>query len=134
MKRLTSLAAGLCLSLALATPVMADPLQDQVTATLEAQGYEVVSVGHTWLGRIRILAQSDEVRREIVLNPTTGEVLRDYSMRRVADATTGLGFETESGNDSADRASAARTTADPLASALEATTESVAAPVTDAGQ
>jgi hypothetical protein len=134
MMRLKSLATGLCLSVVLAGPGWADPLQDQVTAALEAQGYDVVSVGRTWLGRVRILAESDALRREIVLNPTTGEVLRDYSVRLVADGATGLGFESDDDAGSTDPTASARTTVDPLVSALEATADSVAAPVAGQGQ
>ena len=72
----------LCLSLA--TNVLATPGQDVVTASLQAQGFEVTLVHWTLLGRIRIIAVNADIRREIVINPTTGEILRDYSQRIVA--------------------------------------------------
>lgn len=64
---------------------LATPGQDVVTASLRNQGFEVTLVHWTWLGRIRIIAVSDLIRREIVINPTTGEILRDYS-QAVAEA------------------------------------------------
>lgn len=74
----------LALSLALASPGLATPGQDLVTASLRGQGFEVTLVHWTWLGRIRIIAVSDDIRREIVINPNTGEILRDYSQVIVA--------------------------------------------------
>jgi hypothetical protein len=59
---------------------MAEGIQDDVVAALAGQGYEIVNVGRTWLGRLRVVAENGEIRREIVINPTTGEVLRDYSV------------------------------------------------------
>ena len=44
---------------------------------LRAQGYEVREIERTWLGRVRIEATRDGYRREMILNPSTGEVLRD---------------------------------------------------------
>lgn len=49
-----------------------------VVAALLAEGYQRVHVEHTWLGRIRIVGWLDGRMREIVLHPTSGEVLRDY--------------------------------------------------------
>jgi hypothetical protein len=68
------------LAVALAAPVAAQSIRDDVEAALVAQGYEIVNVGRTWLGRLRVVAENDEIRREIVINPSTGEVLRDYSV------------------------------------------------------
>ncbi|WP_417278868.1 hypothetical protein [Celeribacter sp.] len=51
---------------------------DQVIAQLKAQGYTQITMGRTFLGRTRIVAQNDDMRREIIINPATGEVLRDY--------------------------------------------------------
>lgn len=58
----------------------ADEITDRVVASLRAQGYVIVEMSHTWLGRMWILAQNGIYRREIVFNPGTGEVLRDYSV------------------------------------------------------
>jgi uncharacterized membrane protein YgcG len=58
---------------ALAGTEIADP----VIAQIQAEGYTISDVTRTWLGRIVITAQMDSSQREIVLNRTTGEVLRD---------------------------------------------------------
>lgn len=63
----------------------ATPGQDIVTASLMAQGYEVQLVHWTLLGRIRIVAVNATIRREIVINPNTGEILRDYAQPLVTD-------------------------------------------------
>lgn len=52
---------------------------DDIVAQLRAQGFAQISIGHTFLGRVRILANSVHLHREIVLNPKTGEILRDYT-------------------------------------------------------
>ena len=77
--------AVLALTLTLGTAGSASPGQDLVTAALREQGFEVTLVHWTWLGRIRIIAVSDDIRREIVINPNTGEILRDYSQRVAAE-------------------------------------------------
>ncbi|NBZ88469.1 hypothetical protein [Stagnihabitans tardus] len=67
----------------LAAPVHAqgNPVEEGLVASLRAQGYDVLEHGYTWLGRLRIVAQNDTLRRELVVNPGTGEVLRDYAER-----------------------------------------------------
>jgi len=71
---LSALALSLVLSLpAAAQSNLAQPTLDR----LEAEGYEVVEVTRSWLGRILITARSDENLREVVLNRRSGEVLRD---------------------------------------------------------
>ncbi|UWQ20870.1 hypothetical protein [Jannaschia sp. W003] len=67
------------LALALAAPTAsADPVRD-VVAQLQAQGYQTIRVERTFLGRARIRAEAPGGhRREIILNPRTGELLRDY--------------------------------------------------------
>ena len=51
--------------------------EDTVLAQLRVQGYSAIKVEYTLLGRVKISAQRDGGRREIILNPRTGEVLRD---------------------------------------------------------
>ena len=60
----------------LALPAVA-AFSDDVVAQLTQQGYRDIAVSNTWLGRVRILATRDGGTREIVLNPRTGEILRD---------------------------------------------------------
>lgn len=106
--------AGALVAASLAAPVAAQDIRDDVEAALVAQGYEIVNVSRTWLGRLRLVAENDEIRREIVINPTTGEVLRDYSV-----ALANLGrpiFPDGDNNNVGDARAAARVTADnPLA-------------------
>ena len=54
----------------------ATPLE-RVMAQLTAQGFEVVEMERTWLGRIKLEATNGSIRREIVFDRTSGEILRD---------------------------------------------------------
>jgi len=85
MKRVI-LAATTVLALC-GTPAQAAGIEANIVAQLRGQGYTFVQVTRTWLGRIRIDAKQGDVRREIVINPNTGEILRDYqgTVTRVAD-------------------------------------------------
>ena len=51
-----------------------------VSTALEVQGYKVESVTRTLLGRVRIIASLGPVWREIVLDASTGQILRDYAV------------------------------------------------------
>jgi hypothetical protein len=52
---------------------------DSILRQLREQGYVEFSVDRTWLGRIQVIALApDGTRREIVVSPNTGEILRDY--------------------------------------------------------
>ena len=53
---------------------------DAVVQQLREQGYVEFEVTRTLLGRIQVIARApDGEQREIVFNPATGEILRDYS-------------------------------------------------------
>lgn len=78
MKMYRDLAIVVLTLLTLAGPARADALQDSLVAQLEAQGYSSVTTRYTLLGRLQILADSPDGVREIVINPKTGEILRDY--------------------------------------------------------
>jgi hypothetical protein len=39
-------------------------------------------VQRTWLGRVRIIGQNESFRREVVIDPTTGEIRRDLLIPR----------------------------------------------------
>ena len=56
----------------------AGAVEDQLVQQLTNEGYAKVKVSRTLLGRRRIVAFSNTRRREIILNPRTGEILRDY--------------------------------------------------------
>ena len=77
---MTRLLTILALILGMALPVGAATIEERIAAELRVQGFEIVETNRTWLGRLRILAENAEIRREIVLNPGTGEILRDYSV------------------------------------------------------
>ncbi len=61
-----------------AAPLFAQSVVDQIRAQLVAQGYDSISVSRTLLGRTRIEASSARFEREIIVDPRTGEILRDY--------------------------------------------------------
>lgn len=50
---------------------------DDIVAQLKQQGYVDLHTETTWLGRSRITGRTADGSREIVLNPNTGEILRD---------------------------------------------------------
>ncbi len=77
---------SLVLVLAATLPALADAIADQVVANLRAQGYTVREMSRTWLGRMWILADNGTVQREVVFNPGTGEILRDYAVLMPATA------------------------------------------------
>ena len=60
-----------------ASAAFASPFEDVVVAQLKSQGYKAVTVERTLLGRIKIVGQINDGRREIIINPRTGEILRD---------------------------------------------------------
>lgn len=77
----TLLAAAL-LTMGLTGAAMAGPVEDNIVKQLRDQGYIRISVSRTFLGRSRIVAHDGQIRREIVVNPVTGEILRDYWTRK----------------------------------------------------
>lgn len=60
---------------------------DAIMSALAENGYRIISTNKTWLGRIRIVAEKDGARREIVFIPGTGEVLRDFAMFLPTDSS-----------------------------------------------
>ena len=69
--------AGLSVLL-MAAPVCAQSIVEQIQAQLRDQGYSNITISRTLLGRTQIEASSAVFQREIVLDPRTGEILRDY--------------------------------------------------------
>ena len=53
---------------------------EMVSAALQGQGYTVESVTRTLLGRVRVTASLGPVWREIVLDASSGQILRDYAV------------------------------------------------------
>ncbi|WP_299045841.1 hypothetical protein [uncultured Tateyamaria sp.] len=62
----------------LALPGAAGPIEDSIVRQLREQGFSQIDVRRTLLGRSRIVARSTDLYREIVVNPVTGEILRDF--------------------------------------------------------
>ena len=60
-----------------AVSALAATFEDTVVAQLKSQGYQSITVERTLLGRVKIVGQISDGRREIILNPRTGEILRD---------------------------------------------------------
>ncbi|MDG1530103.1 MAG: hypothetical protein P8Q99_01995 [Paracoccaceae bacterium] len=71
-------------SFPLSAMAQSSPL-DFLISSLEGQGYKITEVSRTWLGRVVIEAETDRHEREIVLDPISGEILRDYWERRDDD-------------------------------------------------
>lgn len=63
--------------------------QERYIRQLGEQGFVDISVTRTWLGRVRIRAFSDTMEREIVLNPNSGEILRDYTEKASGGSADG---------------------------------------------
>ncbi len=68
------------LLLLIAPPAVADAasVRDFYVRELREDGYSEIKVTKTWLGRMRFVAEKPGSLREIVVNPGTGVVLRDY--------------------------------------------------------
>jgi len=58
--------------------VWAQDIEMRIISQLQAEGYVHIEVTRTWLGRVRIEAEGPGIEREIIFNPNTGEILRDY--------------------------------------------------------
>ena len=62
-----------------AAPAQAQTVQDRIVTQLTAEGFSDIRVSRTWLGRVRIVAEEDGTRREVVINPANGLILRDFT-------------------------------------------------------
>lgn len=91
----------------MALPAAAAGFSDEVVRQLRQQGFSEILVESTLLGRTRIVAKSRNGTREIILNPRTGEILRDLWLARtgssgaitIVDDSTGKGRGTGDGDD-----------------------------------
>ncbi len=52
---------------------------DNVLAQIRQQGFEIIEVRRTLLGRIRVLARRGNQTREVVFDPRNGVILRDFT-------------------------------------------------------
>ncbi len=69
--------AGLLAAGAFAAPAFADDIVESIVRQLKRQGFGAITQERTLLGRVRIAAKRKDGSREIILNPRTGEILRD---------------------------------------------------------
>lgn len=83
--------------LVMALPAHADDFGAAVMRQLQEQGFTEFDMTRTLLGRLRIVATGAAGQREIVLNPLTGEILRDLWLWRDDDG------DGENGGRSSDR-------------------------------
>jgi hypothetical protein len=113
------LTTAIVVTLCLALPAQAD-VYDPFIVQLRDQGYSDITVGRTWLGRIVINAQRDDVAREIVLNARTGEILGDQA--GLITETAAPQYSTiDDDDDDGDQPRVATAIADPVADPLAAT-------------
>lgn len=79
--------AAAAVMIAAAVPAAAQPLslEAQIAAALAEQGYAVLYMERTWLGRLRVVAEDATRRRELVFDPGSGEILND-SVRSIPAA------------------------------------------------
>lgn len=69
--------SGLVATAALAGPALAQDYVASVISQLEKMGFRSIRQERTLLGRVRIIGMRDDGRREIIINPNSGEILRD---------------------------------------------------------
>ena len=63
--------------LSIAGPALARPVADRIARELSRQGFTSIEISRTLLGRDRVVATGPDGRREVIVNPRTGEILRD---------------------------------------------------------
>ena len=76
---------------------MAQSVAEQITRQLRDQGFGQVTITQTWLGRTRIIGKSGDGQREIIVNPKTGEILRDLFTTASGKSTNPVISSTRSG-------------------------------------
>lgn len=75
---------------------------EAIIQRLISQGYNQIRVDRTWLGRIQIEARGTDGEREVIVNPRTGEILRDYLYRDEDDDKGSDGAQNQRDDDSDD--------------------------------
>lgn len=76
MNRRALLFAGVAALVMTPRATLADPVSD-IVAQLRTLGFVDIAVTTTMLGRARVLSSQDGRFRELIVNPRTGEILRD---------------------------------------------------------
>jgi len=72
-----SVILGLVCAAAFSASAAAGPVEDFFLKELTNQGYTDLEISYTWLGRLRIEGENGKYHRELIINPRTGEILRD---------------------------------------------------------
>ncbi|MEQ9040082.1 MAG: hypothetical protein RIE24_17165 [Silicimonas sp.] len=92
----------LALSLAPA-PAIADAtsVRDRIVTLLREDGYTEIRMSRTLLGRLRFVGKRRDAEREIVINPNTGVILRDY-IRFLKNGRDGDGDDDDDDDDDDD--------------------------------
>lgn len=85
------------------SPALAEGYADSIVRQLEAQGFSKIETEQTWLGRTRIVAEGSQGQREIIVNPNTGEILRDLWLAQNGGGVGGLISSGSSNDDGDDR-------------------------------
>lgn len=110
-------AIALALSVAFlsALPVQADGLKDRIIADLVDEGYTEITIKRTLLGRALVVARQGNQTREIVFNPATQMVLRDYSriIPTQSDSSTAVSHSEREENERSHRPPAPQETRNP---------------------
>jgi len=79
---------------------------EMVSDALQEQGYSVESITRTLLGRVRVVASAGQIWREVVIDLSSGQILRDYAVefppndipQRTTDAMPRGGTVLDGGN------------------------------------
>ena len=104
MKRRSFLLMTAAAGASVAFPAYADYV-NSVRDQLRQQGYRQISVSSTMLGRTRIVAKSKTGTREIIMNPRTGEILRDlWSSAQGSSGPSIVGSDADDPDDGQDDA------------------------------
>lgn len=71
----------------------AEVVRDRIVSVLREDGYGEIRISRTLLGRMRFVGSRPDARREIVVNPNSGVVLRDYVrfLNRSSDGSSNSG-------------------------------------------
>lgn len=71
--------------------VVASLEYQNVISNLQSEGYKIIKVSRTLLGRIRIVARNGDHTREVVVSRTTGEIKRDVVRAIAGSGGSGSG-------------------------------------------
>ena len=88
-----------------ALPASAKGLADEIARQMAQQGFQNIGIEETWLGRTRITGIRNGGSREIIVNPNTGEILRDLWLNaqgQVRAADIDLDLVDDAADDAAD--------------------------------